>query len=244
MHKRPEKPENLVSRERRFWDRESELHSEGLFETFTRAAYENIIELFRIRPHSLGLEYACGSGAFSGFITESRLIGLDISFNLLRSSKSVIPVQGDGEALPFKNRAFDFVLCAAALHHIPKLDRAIAEIARVIKPGGHIYIMELNTHHPQRKLVASRQSRFRKTFKSTHFSPAETLIPEDTLFRELGRRGFAVRLKTYVSPEYTNPTRVGRLQSLVSRYLAKGILKKHLESYVLIKAQKERSREA
>jgi SAM-dependent methyltransferase len=42
----------------------------------------------------------------------------------------------DAEELPFDDESFDLVLGHAVLHHIPDLDRAFAEFARVLKPGG------------------------------------------------------------------------------------------------------------
>lgn len=241
MGKEQDKIKNLLSRERKFWDNESKSQQNGLFETFTSISYKRILEYFQIPSNSFGLEYACGSGAFSNFISSSRIVGLDISFNLLRSSKSVIPVQGNGEELPFKKQSFDFVLCAAALHHIRRLNQALAEIARVIKPGGYLYIFELNTNHPQRKLVSTRQSGFRKIFRGTNFSPTEVLISEKRLLIELSQAGLTLESKYYVSPVYRHPTRLAKVQTIISRYFAKGIFKKYLESYILIRAQKSLS---
>jgi SAM-dependent methyltransferase len=42
----------------------------------------------------------------------------------------------DAERLPFADESFDLVLGHAVLHHIPDLDRAFAEFARVLRPGG------------------------------------------------------------------------------------------------------------
>jgi SAM-dependent methyltransferase len=42
----------------------------------------------------------------------------------------------DAESLPFEDESFDLVLGHAVLHHIPDLDRAFAEFARVLAPGG------------------------------------------------------------------------------------------------------------
>lgn len=230
--------ESLLSEERRFWDHESQISQDGSFETLTDLSYKKIISYFQIPPHSRGLEYACGSGAFSSFITARMIVGLDLSLNLLKNAKSIIPVQGNGETLPFRDESFDFVLCAAALHHIPRVRVALEEIARVLKRGGFLYIFELNTNHPQRRIVARRKSLMRSTFKGTHFSPTEALIPEKTLLSELSRAACIIKGRDYISPAYRNPTSMGKLQIMVSRFLAKGFLTKYLESYILIRAQK------
>src|SRR5262249_33933188 len=49
---------------------------------------------------------------------------------------SVECVLGDVEAMPFADSAFDLVLANYMLYHVPDLDRAIAELRRVLRPGG------------------------------------------------------------------------------------------------------------
>ena len=52
------------------------------------------------------------------------------------------PVQGDSERLPFAEGSFDFVTCANSFHHYPHQDRAVAEMHRVLKPGGRLMIVD------------------------------------------------------------------------------------------------------
>jgi len=47
----------------------------------------------------------------------------------------------DAEALPFKDNCLDGVFMIASLHHIPNAQKAIKEIARVLKPNGHFLIL-------------------------------------------------------------------------------------------------------
>jgi SAM-dependent methyltransferase len=47
--------------------------------------------------------------------------------------------EGDLENLPFPDQSFDAVMCALALTHLETLDRAIAEMTRVVRPGGFVY---------------------------------------------------------------------------------------------------------
>lgn len=49
-------------------------------------------------------------------------------------------VRGDAQALPFRAGAFDTVLCSQALEHLPEPGRAVAEMARVLKPGGCLIV--------------------------------------------------------------------------------------------------------
>lgn len=52
----------------------------------------------------------------------------------------------DAEHLPFNEETFDLVHCRATLHHIPEPAKAILEISRVIKKGGHFYLREPLLH--------------------------------------------------------------------------------------------------
>lgn len=52
--------------------------------------------------------------------------------------------QADGETLPFDNDSFDFVYSWGVLHHTPRTKEAIAELRRVLKPGGRAGVMLYN----------------------------------------------------------------------------------------------------
>ena len=54
----------------------------------------------------------------------------------------MFPVQGDSERLPFASGTFDFVTCANSFHHYPRQDRAVAEMHRVLRPGGRLLLID------------------------------------------------------------------------------------------------------
>lgn len=104
------------------------------------------------RPFERALEIGSGTGYFSlnlmqeGAIEE--LVATDISAGMLAAlevtagslgcAERVWTVRTDAEGLPFDDASFDLVLGHAVLHHIPDLERAFAEFARVLRPGGAI----------------------------------------------------------------------------------------------------------
>ena len=49
-------------------------------------------------------------------------------------------VIGPLESLPFEDASFDTILCNAVLEHVEHVDRVVAELARVLRPGGHAVI--------------------------------------------------------------------------------------------------------
>jgi len=54
-------------------------------------------------------------------------------------------VQGNAESLPFEDRRFDAVTIAFGLRNVPRIDAALAEMRRVLKPGGRFFCLEFST---------------------------------------------------------------------------------------------------
>jgi ubiquinone/menaquinone biosynthesis C-methylase UbiE len=102
--------------------------------------------------HGFGeaLEIGAGTGYFSLNLLQARAIRsatcTDISGGMLQALEenadrldlSVQTEQADAESLPFADESFDLVLGHAVLHHVPRLERACAELHRVLRPGGRI----------------------------------------------------------------------------------------------------------
>jgi len=101
-----------------------------------------------ISPSHLVLDCGCGIGSVL-LSLDCTKIGLDISKENLKKRRplkeNINFVQGDAESLPFKDKAIDAVILAAALHHFPNYERNIKEVSRVLKDGGKAYIIEGNS---------------------------------------------------------------------------------------------------
>lgn len=83
------------------------------------------------------LEAGCGARSHLTYPTGSRVIGIDILRSQLRRHQAVAALsQGDVTALPIASETCDLVVCWDVLEHLPYPERALAEIARVLKPGG------------------------------------------------------------------------------------------------------------
>jgi ubiquinone/menaquinone biosynthesis C-methylase UbiE len=66
-----------------------------------------------------------------------------------RSSPRVALVAADAEALPFRDRAFDAAVATLAFCTIPRPERALAELRRVVRPGGPVRMLEhVRLEHP------------------------------------------------------------------------------------------------
>ncbi|HTW12091.1 MAG TPA: methyltransferase domain-containing protein [Solirubrobacteraceae bacterium] len=56
---------------------------------------------------------------------------------------NIVFMVGDAAALPFLDASFDVTVCRYALHHFPAPDAQLAEMARVLRPGGHLALADL-----------------------------------------------------------------------------------------------------
>jgi ArsR family transcriptional regulator len=54
--------------------------------------------------------------------------------------------RGDLEALPIDDAQLDAATLMLVLHHVPEPERALADVARVLKPGGRVLIVDMLTH--------------------------------------------------------------------------------------------------
>ena len=110
----------------------------------------------RIRPGALVLDVGCADGlsTFDMARHDVEVIGMDISREQLRRAQeraertgveNVSFVIGDADSLPLATGAVDCVLCYGSLHHVPRPERTVAEMGRVLKEGGSYLGVENNT---------------------------------------------------------------------------------------------------
>lgn len=129
----------------RFFDRVAESYDQG-FGFFAHFGRE-LARFAGVNHDSRRmLDMACGRGAV-GTAAHSLsggggvVVGIDISVRMLEVMAAqpptrVTPVFGDAARIPFRSGVFDAVLCGFALHIMPDADRALAEVHRVLRPGG------------------------------------------------------------------------------------------------------------
>jgi SAM-dependent methyltransferase len=109
------------------------------------------LEMLRISPGDAVLDVACGPGnftrAFAAAAGDGPVVGLDASRTMLaqaareRPGDEIAWVRGSATDLPFRDGSFDAVCCFAALYLIEEPLRAVAEIARVLAPGGRVALL-------------------------------------------------------------------------------------------------------
>jgi SAM-dependent methyltransferase len=111
------------------------------------------------------LEVGCGWGELAGWIAEdtgAEVIATDLSPRMVELARGngVDARIADVQALPFEDEAFDAVVAAWMLYHVPDLDLGLSEIARVLRRGGAFFATTNSRYHLQelRDLVGSGPS--------------------------------------------------------------------------------------
>jgi len=100
----------------------------------------------RLRPRERALDLGCAQGILSHFLRRRGgwWVSTDLDFGNLRTSRELLGdnlVQMGIPALPFKTGAFDHVVCLDYLEHVDDDDGTLAEIRRVLKPGGRLLLI-------------------------------------------------------------------------------------------------------
>lgn len=99
-----------------------------------------------LAPGSVVLDLACGTGDFCRDLTDAGLapVGMDLSYGMLAAARTTAPLaQADALALPVADGTADGVTCGFALRNFVALEPFFAELARVVRPGGRIAIVEV-----------------------------------------------------------------------------------------------------
>jgi ubiquinone/menaquinone biosynthesis C-methylase UbiE len=96
------------------------------------------------------LDVGCGKGRFARVLAEryprASMVGLDLAEAMLRHAPAGVGVcAGSMTALPFPSGIFDCAYATESLEHAVDIERAVAEMCRVVRPGGRIVIIDKNS---------------------------------------------------------------------------------------------------
>jgi arsenite methyltransferase len=97
------------------------------------------------------LDLACGQGTHTRRLAAAAgpaglVVGADLSAPMLRRAARAVPaentvfVRADAMDLPLRDGTVDALCCSLCLHLVPDLDTALAQIARVLRPGGRLAV--------------------------------------------------------------------------------------------------------
>jgi demethylmenaquinone methyltransferase/2-methoxy-6-polyprenyl-1,4-benzoquinol methylase len=100
----------------------------------------------RLPQGSTVLDLACGTGDLCRELAAGGLrpIGADLSFGMLAAARTTAPLlHGDALRLPLPDGSVDGVTCGFALRNFVDLGAFLDEVARVVRPGGRIALLEV-----------------------------------------------------------------------------------------------------
>ena len=137
----------------RRYDVMNDLMSLGLHRAWKAYA----VAVARVRPGDAVLDVAGGTGdlarAFASRVDARGVVVLsDVNESMLRQGRDRLLDEGkivpallcDAEALPFATASFDLVSVAFGLRNMTHKEKALAEMARVLKPGGRLLVLEFS----------------------------------------------------------------------------------------------------
>ena len=98
-------------------------------------------------PGSLVVDLACGTGDLCRDLHQTgyQVIGIDLSWGMLTASRTEVPlIHGDALSTPLPDHSMDGITCGFALRNLEALHPFLAEIARILRPGGRMALLEVD----------------------------------------------------------------------------------------------------
>ena len=134
------------------------------------------------------IDIACGAGTLA--LRFARLVrwacGVDLTPAILSRAKNLAAKEGlsnlqftlcDAHRLPFADNSLDIAVTSYALHHMPDAPRVIAEMARVVRPGGRVGAIDI--YVPEDQVVAERNDRIERARCLAYADIVAIGIPRD-----------------------------------------------------------------
>jgi SAM-dependent methyltransferase len=181
------------------------------------------------------LDVATGRGGFVEELIEQladydEIIGIDIDASLgdgfskqFADHPRVRFQLADATALPFEDQTFDTVSAAGSLHHIGDPRLGLLEMVRVLRPGGHLIVVEMyrdgqtqtqqthvRLHHWWAAVDRLRGVSHRETYTRSEVIE---------LIEALGLSNLMLRDEAYLDDEPTAPKVIARLETGIDEYL-------------------------
>lgn len=165
--------------------------SEGYVTRFAEMTRQAVPEIVALVPEGVAvLDLCCGQADIAAALQSKccDVTGADFSHQMIEFARERVHgvnfVWADAQALPFDGHCFDAVVCGFGLMHVPDQPAALAEVARVLRPGG-LFVMSC-WEPPQRSDV------FGTVFGAimAHGDPSVTL-PDSPDFYQFAEEGHA-----------------------------------------------------
>lgn len=138
-------------RSRVYFDREAADYEHSADGRFVAPMYAEVLRQVRAAPGRSLLDVGCGPGSVLQLLadTELALWGIDLSEQMIAEARKRLGGRaqlavGDAQQLPFAKGSMNMIVCNASFHHYPRPAAVLAEMARVLTPGGVLIMGETN----------------------------------------------------------------------------------------------------
>jgi ubiquinone/menaquinone biosynthesis C-methylase UbiE len=148
-------------------------------DTLTAETRERLRRMLTLTGEERALDVGAGAGAFAIALAPlvREVVGVDMA---------------DATALPYERGSFDLVCTTRALHHLPRPELVLAELNRVLRPGGAMLVVDQLA--PNESLAAIELNRFERTR-----DPSTTRILADVDLRGLfDANGLVLKIREIV----------------------------------------------
>ena len=142
------------------FDKRATSYDEGIEGKFSQRFYSVLLANLDLKPLSTVIDVGCGTGYLLRRIAEQQEIigyGIDLEPNMIDEAKAKCPEMNiqvsPSENTPFDNNTFDVMTACMAYHHFSDKEGFVKEAARIIKPGGYLYIADPFFPFPVRKTI-------------------------------------------------------------------------------------------
>ena len=121
---------------------------------FLRKAQSEVIAMLDVRENVHFLDVGCGTGWAVGQVANlvngrGLFYGVDLSPKMIEKAKSNFSgkdnfrfIQANSESIPLNDSFFDIIICTNSFHHYLNPDKALKEMARLLKKGGKLFLLD------------------------------------------------------------------------------------------------------
>lgn len=140
---------SFAEKSREAYNRKADDYDNTFDGHFTKRYQELLLAEMAVNPDDSILDVGCGNGTLFKMLSEKYPInghGVDISEKMIENARKKCPRMtfkvSSCDRIPFPDQIFDIITVCVALHHFPDIRAFAAEAARLLKPGGLLYIAE------------------------------------------------------------------------------------------------------
>ncbi len=191
------------------------------FAQYMEAGAVEILDGWDITPSQHLLDVGCGSGqsALPAAHHGHRVTGIDIAENLIEHARKRALFEGldarfdvgDAEDLPYPDNRFDVAISMIGAMFAPQPDKVVAELARVIRPGGRLYMANWT---PRGMPAQMFQCIARHVPPPAGFIPPVLWGDEDTVYERLQGEFTDIQLTRRTYPQWHYPFDAAELVEL------------------------------